>query len=43
VSLQEVWQALKVIRDMLPEDHEAHQALQDLVWEVGEDLGECFG
>ena len=40
MSLQEVFQALIAIRDMLPEDHDAHQALQALVWKVGEELGE---
>ena len=43
MSLESVWEALKVIRDMLPEEHDAHQALQELVWEVGEALGESFG
>ena len=35
-----VFEQLKVIRDMLPEEHDVHQALQELIWKVGEGIGE---
>lgn len=43
MSKEDIFNELIVIRDMLPEDHEVHQALQLLVWQVGGDIGECFG
>lgn len=40
MSKEDIFAALKVIRDMLPEDDEVHQELQELIWKVGEDIGE---
>ena len=40
-STQEIFEELKVIRDMLEDDTGAGQArLQELIWKLGEELGE---
>ena len=40
MSKEDIFEELKVIRDMLPEEHMVHQELQELIWRVGEDIGE---
>ena len=40
MSKKDIFEHLKVIRDMLPEEHDVHQELQELIWKVGEDIGE---
>jgi hypothetical protein len=40
MSKEDIFEQLKVIRDMLPEEHDVHQELQEIIWKVGEDIGE---
>ena len=44
MSKEEIFEELKVIRDMLwdlvPEEDGTHIELQELIWKVGQDIGE---
>ena len=40
MSKEDIFNQLIVIRDMLLEEHMVHQELQELIWKVGEDIGE---
>ena len=40
MSKEDIFEQLKVIRDMLPEEHTVHQELQELIWKVGQSIGE---
>lgn len=40
MSKEEIFEELKAIRDLRYVEIEVYEALQELIWKIGEDIGE---